>query len=234
MRPIKNILCPTDFSRPAQVALPVALALARDHGAKLTLLHVRPRPAAMMMGEFGSLPPEPGETDEALKGKMRQLLPVEFLGAFQCCVADGDAAEEILKAAQQGPCDMIVLGTHGRSGLGRLLLGSVAEAVLRSAPCPVLTVKPPVAALAADRAETGEAEPAFDPDDLTTVCSVANPAEAEVIRNALVAEGIRCFIEGAQQAAIVGILGIPIKIQVPVGDANRASKFIQRHAEHRL
>jgi hypothetical protein len=66
---------------------------------------------------------------------------------------------------------------------------------------------------------------------LVTVYSVANPVAAEVIKNALHGEGIRCVLEGAQQAGVVGIIGLSIKIQVRAGDADRAAKFIHRH-EH--
>src|SRR5688572_14787650 len=65
-------------------------------------------------------------------------------------------------------------------------------------------------------------------DELATVCSVANPAEAEVIRVALEGEGIRSFAEGSQQAGLAGTLGVPIRIQVAAGDLNRANKIIRK------
>ena len=229
---ITNILCPTDFSPFAQAALPIACSLARDYGATLTLLHVRPILTPAMVGEFGALLPEPAEADETIIARMRQSVPATFTGTVECQVEDGDAAEAIWKAAQWRRCDLIVLATHGRSGLGRLLLGSVAEAVLRKAPCPVLTIKPTPTAPPIPT-ETAEVEPALNGNDLVTVCSVANPPEAEVIRNALRAERIPCFVEGTQQAGLVGTLGIPIKIQVRVSDFNRANKFIQTREAHR-
>ena len=231
---ITNILCPTDFSACAQAALPIACSLARDYGATLILLHVRTMPVTVV-GEFGALPPEPRESDETLNTRMRQCLPSNFTGVVECQIQDGDAAEEILKTAEQRHCDLIVLGTHGRSGLRRLLLGSVAEAVLRKAPCPVLTVKPTATEPSARSApaDAAEVEPNLNSGDLVTVCSVANPVEAEVIRNALKAESIPCFVEGLQQAGLVGTLGIPIKIKVRVGDFNRANKFIQSREAHR-
>lgn len=236
MAAIRTLLCPTDFSECAQVALPVARALARDYGAKLVLLHVRARPPAVV-GEFGALPTEPGEPEEAVRTNLRRLVPADFKGPVELLVRDGDAAAEILRVAQETRCDMIVLGTHGRSGLGRLLFGSVAEAVLREAPCPVLTIKPPRSESQAmpqfpERVADKNAEPGVADTDLTTVAAVASPAEADIIRNALKNEGIGCFIEGAQQAGVVGVLGIPIKIQVRAGDAARAGKFIRGHDEH--
>jgi nucleotide-binding universal stress UspA family protein len=231
---IRNILCPTDFSPFAQAALPIACSLARDYGAALILLHVRPEPVTFV-GEFGAVPPEPGEPDETLKARMRQRVPSSFTGVVDCQIQSGDAAEGILKAAQGRNCDLIVLGTHGRSGLRRMLVGSVAEAVLRKAPCPVLTIKPPATepSTASTPTQAAEMEPNLNSGDLVTVCSVANPVEADVIRNALQGERIPCFVEGAQQAGLVGTLGIPIKIQVRVGDFNQANKFIQAREAHR-
>lgn len=227
---IKRILYPTDFSPAAQAAAPVACSLARDYGAALVLLHVRQAPD-VVVGEFGALPAGPLEAKGSLQARLRQMLPADFKGAVECEVADGDATAGILQAARDQRCDLIVLGTHGRSGLVRLLMGSVAEAVLRAAPCPVLTVKPAPEILR--RPETEDAEPAVNRDELVTVCAVAQPTEAEVIHNALKAEGIRSFIQGGTQAGLVGTLGIPINIQVTAGDFNRASKFIQIREEHR-
>ncbi len=223
---ITNILCPTDFSPFAQAAMPIACSLACDYGATLILLHVRPLPLTLA-GEFGALAPEPREPDAFVKARMRACVPANFTGVVECHVQDGDAAEEILTTAEHRQCDFIVLGTHGRSGLRRLLAGSVAEAVLRRAPCPVLTIKLTATEPAATSIEAGDAEPTRNTNDLATVCAVANPVEAEVIRTALQGESIPCFVEGAQQAGLVGTLGIPIKIQVRVGDFNRANKFIR-------
>jgi nucleotide-binding universal stress UspA family protein len=232
MARITNVLCPTDFSPFAQAALPIACSLARDYGAKLTLLHVRPNPVTVA-GEFGTIPPEPSEPDETLKARMRQYVPANFTGVVEYVIQDGDAAEEILKIAQGRHCDLIVLGTHGRSGLRRLLVGSVAEAVLRKALCPVLTIKPTTPETSAPSVDVEEKEPNLNPNEMVTVCSVANPAEAELIRNALQGEKIPSFIEGAHQAALVGTLGIPVRIQVRVSDFNRANNFIQTRQAHR-
>lgn len=230
---IANILCPVDFSPGAQAALSIACALARDYGATLTLLHVRETPPAVV-GEFGSIPPEPPVPDETLKARMRRSVPEGFPGVPECEVRDGDAADTILKTARRRKCDLIVLGTHGLTGLSRLLVGSVAEVVLRGAPCPVLTIRPKAAESApSEPSDEANVEPRFEPTDLITVCSVATPMEAEVIHNALTGEGITSFVEGAQQAGLVGTLGIPVRIQVRVGDFNRANKFIEKREAHR-
>jgi nucleotide-binding universal stress UspA family protein len=224
MIPFKSILHPTDFSTCSRSALAIACALARDYQATLVLLHVRPV-ADLAIGEFGALPPPPLEADESVQARLRDLLPANFAGKVECVARTGDAAGEILTAARQFQCDVIVLGTHGRSGLGRMLVGSVAEAVLRSAPCPVLTIKPPAAeAVSAAR----PAEQILNADDLATVYSVANAVEAEIVKNALANEGIRCTLESPQQGGIAGMMMFPIKIQVRAADADRAAKLLKK------
>lgn len=145
MLPIKTILHPTDFSSPSSHALRLATALARDYSAGLILVHIR-QPPAVVAGEFGVIPPPPEEPAEAVEARIRQLLPPDYKGRVECQVRDGHAATEILRLAKDRACDLIVLGTHGRTGLGRLLMGSVAEEIIRKAPCAVLTVKTPSSA----------------------------------------------------------------------------------------
>lgn len=225
MIPFKRILHPTDFSNSARAALPIACALARDYEATLVLLHVRDTPTPAI-GEFGALPLDAPESDESVHSRLRQLLPPGYAGKVDCLARTGDVTQGILDAATQGRCDMIVLGTHGRSGLGRLFLGSVAEAVLRSATCPVLTVKPTVPAKAG---ETERAEAAVNADNLATVYTVSNAVEAEMIKNALANEGIRCTLESPTQGGIAGMMAFPVKVQVRAGDADRAARFLRQH-----
>lgn len=73
----------------------------------------------------------------------------------------------------------------------------------------------------------------MDTNDLVTVYTVSNPVEAEIIRNAIQAEGIRCFLDGAQQAADVGLLVFEIGVMVPAEDADRARKLIEQHEPHK-
>jgi nucleotide-binding universal stress UspA family protein len=152
MLPIKTILHPTDFSPHAEYAYRLASALARDYSARLILMHVKVIPA-VAYGEFAALPPEPGETMGNLKNRLMQLKPRDC--AVEYVLTEGVPAEEIVTVAKEKVCDLIVMGTHGRTGLGRLLMGSVAELVVRRAPCPVLTLKTPLAA------QTAEEEPAL-------------------------------------------------------------------------
>jgi universal stress protein A len=141
---ITKVLHPTDFSPHSRPALEFACSLARDHGADLVLAYVRPLQVTAF-GEFGAIPPEPVVPLETLKGRLRQLLPNTFPRRADCHVREGDAATEILTLARECGCDLIVMGTHGRTGELKWLMGSVAEAVLRQAPCRVVTVRGPQA-----------------------------------------------------------------------------------------
>jgi nucleotide-binding universal stress UspA family protein len=145
MLPIRTILHPTDFSVYSAAAFELACALARDYGARLVVLHVKP-PVEAVFGELGPLPPEPPEARQALYDELRTVRPADARLPVEHRLREGGVVEGILEEASASGCDLIVLGTHGRTGLGRLLLGSVAEPVLRRAPCPVLTVKHPLPA----------------------------------------------------------------------------------------
>jgi nucleotide-binding universal stress UspA family protein len=139
MLPIRNILHPTDFSASSAAAFQVACALARDYGARLVLLYVKP--PEIVYGDGFILPPDPEPVRRELFDKLKGLGPVGRDLRVERVLLEGDPAAGILEKARELPCDLIVMGTHGRTGVGRLLMGSVAEAVLRRAPCPVLTVK---------------------------------------------------------------------------------------------
>lgn len=134
-----TILHPTDFSEPSEHALSLAAALARDHGARLVLLHVVP-PPAVLGGDALVLPP-PDTHDEEKRRLDRLAVPAGLPAERR--LAEGDPAVEILRLAKECNADLIVLGTHGRTGLRRLLMGSVAEQIVRWSDCPVLTVKTP-------------------------------------------------------------------------------------------
>jgi nucleotide-binding universal stress UspA family protein len=139
MLPIRTILHPTDFSAESHSAFEVASSLARDYKAKLLLLHVVPPPR--VYAPDGIAVPFPVEEPANARANLDQLKPADATIAVEREVREGDAATEILKFAEEKQVDLIVMGTHGTSGLTRLLVGSVAESVLRKAPCPVLTVR---------------------------------------------------------------------------------------------
>ncbi|MCI0461018.1 MAG: universal stress protein [Gemmataceae bacterium] len=133
MLPIRTILHPTDFSEPAGYAFRLALSLARDQGARLIVLHVMPVPLVQE---------KRGYREEMAEDLSRIGSPDPRVGV-EHRLEEGDPAIQILQVARETGCDLIVMGTHGRTGLGRLLMGSVAEQVTHRAPCPVLTVKAP-------------------------------------------------------------------------------------------
>lgn len=150
MPSLARILCPIDFSDTSRRAVECALALAQWHEARLSVLHVFATNVAVAdaipaFGGVGMPPLTLNDTDrDALLAEMRAFvgpaareIPVELL------LQEGpDVRAEILAEAGAFQVDLIVMGSHGRTGLPRLLLGSVADAVLRQAPCPVLVVPP--------------------------------------------------------------------------------------------
>jgi nucleotide-binding universal stress UspA family protein len=134
----KTILHPTDLSAAADRAFQLAASLAREYDARLIVLHVVCLPAVM----YG--PPPESYLDHLLE-ELRRQRPSDPTVRVQNLLVEGAPAAAILRAARETACDLIVMGTRGRAGLGRLLLGSVAEGVVRRACCPVLTVRGPQA-----------------------------------------------------------------------------------------
>ncbi len=139
-----RILVPIDFSPYSEAALTLATSLARDGGGTLVLAHVEVISMSAAGGEFFySLPVPPAEL---LLNKLDHVFPPDSNVPVERHLLAGDPADAIIRLAETDNIDLIVMGTHGRRGLSRLLMGSVAEAVVRAAPCPVLTVKQPVLA----------------------------------------------------------------------------------------
>jgi nucleotide-binding universal stress UspA family protein len=139
----KTILCPTDFSADARPAFEVAGILAREGGGQLVVLHVERPPLATLGGTTG-VPPLPVEYDrQRLREQLKRIQPSRPGIAIEHRLEYGDPVSVILRVAQEIDPDLIVMGTHGRTGLRRLLMGSVAEGVVRKASCPVLTVRIP-------------------------------------------------------------------------------------------
>jgi nucleotide-binding universal stress UspA family protein len=141
MMNVTKILFPTDFSTCSDVGLEQATALARDAGAELLIVHVEEPPAAYGGGEmyYGIAEPDHAE----LHRMLRDVRPTDPAVPYEHRILRGDPASEIVAEAERENCDLIVMGTHGRTGLTRLLMGSVAEGVVRRAKCPVLTYKVP-------------------------------------------------------------------------------------------
>jgi len=145
---VQRILCPVDFSDSSDHAMRYASALAETFGAELTLLHVVAPIMTALPGETAlpdTLQANIDELVDACRERLEQLvgkLAVSGL-TVQHKVLNGVPFIEIIRYARDAEMDLIVMGTHGRTGLGHLLIGSVAERVVRKSPCPVLTVKHP-------------------------------------------------------------------------------------------
>ena len=146
---LRRILLPTDFSRCANYALPYAASIARATGATIICVHVV-EPIVPAVGYSGLAEPMPiADISEQLEDSAERELPQlaecdDFNGLkVEEVIVHGDAAAEIVRVAGEREVDLIVVSSHGRTGLGRIIFGSTAEAVVRHASCPVLVVKPP-------------------------------------------------------------------------------------------
>ena len=144
--PMRHILCPTDFSAPSARAFDHAVALAAWYRAPVTVLHVLPEPLgaapALPFSDVGGI--LGGSLRETVQADLSSLVrPVQCAGLHAIAeVREGPPPAQIVRAAHELRSDLIVMGTHGRTGFQRFCLGSVAETVLRRAACPVLTVPP--------------------------------------------------------------------------------------------
>jgi nucleotide-binding universal stress UspA family protein len=133
----RKILVPIDFSEQSKSVIEYATAFAKDYDAELLIVHVMDPAITHLEGI------QPAEALEGLNAVLREVRPADNTVACSHRLLEGAPADTILKTAKDENVEMIVLGTHGRSGLSRLLMGSVAEAVVRKAKCPVLTLRQP-------------------------------------------------------------------------------------------
>ncbi len=144
-----RIIYPTDFSSAAEVVFDTAQRLARDSDSLLLIVHVVEPVAAATPGTVAP-PVTLGGTDlsqsqreaiEQAREELRKVVPADPAIRFEHRVTEGPASDGILDLAKQEQADVIVMGTHGRTGVKRLLMGSVAEKIVRHAQCPVLTMR---------------------------------------------------------------------------------------------
>lgn len=140
-----RILLPTDFSDCSAEAARVARRLAEHFDARVILFHVLDEPAALDPMFRGDIPLEILRTrmEQFARESMETFLAAHFAGAenVQTAVASGIPYREIIRKAREAPVDLIVIGTHGRTGVEHVIFGSNAEKVVRLASCPVLTVR---------------------------------------------------------------------------------------------
>jgi nucleotide-binding universal stress UspA family protein len=138
---LKNILFATDFSPAAEAALPYAIGLAKQYGAKVHGLHVR-FPATYPIVGPEAMPQVLEAAEEQAKFEAKQLHEMLESVPHEVTVAEGDLWPTLSEIVGKQKTDLIVIGTHGRTGVSRALLGSAAEEIFRKASCPVLTVGP--------------------------------------------------------------------------------------------
>jgi universal stress protein A len=147
MLTIRRILFPTDFSGPAEYAWSYALTFAQEFGAEVHLVHVIAPPPRLTEAYAVNFDPEgmvKSLTAEANASMDQMVEAAKSRGLiFHRAVRVGVDSREIIDYATKNEIDLIVMATHGRTGLAHVLLGSVAEKVVRKAPCPVLTIKHP-------------------------------------------------------------------------------------------
>ncbi|MCS3457662.1 universal stress protein [Aeromonas rivuli] len=139
---IRTLLCPVDFSQMSQPVLDYAVFMAKSHNASLKLIHV-----VDQLHGFDSYKilhmtaiEITHEMERHAKEEIQRLIETLPISA-DFVVRFGRAADEIVAQAKEDKVDLVVMGSHGRSGISHLLVGSVAESVVRHAPCPVLIVR---------------------------------------------------------------------------------------------
>ncbi len=146
MAEIKNILFPVDFSSASEKVLPYAKYLAEKLGAKLFVIFVVEELSkyANFYVPHSALDNLEEEMLKAAEKKMEAFVAehLEDFPGVETIITRGDIGDEIVRVAEEKAVDLIVMGTHGRKGLEKILLGSVAEQVVKRAPCPVMTVNP--------------------------------------------------------------------------------------------
>lgn len=138
--PYKTILCPVDFDENSQAALDEAVEIARHFGSSVVLVHVLP-----LVLTLGELPPPAAlyeDQEKDAQAKLNDIAKQKLSGLkHQALVYTGDVIGSVLLAQAKHQPDLLVMATHGRRGLARMFLGSVTEAIVRKATCPVLTIR---------------------------------------------------------------------------------------------
>ena len=190
---LKNILFATDFEAPASRALPFAVALATRYGAKLYAAYVIPLAAYAYASPY-SLERILKEVQDYSSYTLNQIVePLRHHGQrCEALLGHGDVADVLMKFVRDHAAELLVVGTSSHAGLGKVLLGSTAEEIIREAPCPVLTVGPHVTTLASAGVHSIVYATDFSPDSLRAAefaVSLAHEYEAHLTL-AHVAEGI--------------------------------------------
>jgi nucleotide-binding universal stress UspA family protein/quercetin dioxygenase-like cupin family protein len=193
---IQKILHPTDFSENSRYAFETACTVARDNQATLVVLHVMMPSVSPVLQAPPPDPLQDAESQESL-APLPWPQPSDPQIRVEHRVAEGDAAPEILHLSEVLGCDLIVMGTHGRTGLGRFLTGSVAEEVLRKAVCPVLVVKPSMRATPA--AETEMTAKPGEPIDVRPLGTALVSSHGRRLVRTSTVEVVRLIVRAGQE-----------------------------------
>jgi universal stress protein A len=143
---LERIICPTDFSESSAAALAYASLLARESGARLYIVYVDSvldlnLDPSYPQGACAVYDAPWGHERREIRQRIETVVPTEPNVAFEQCYLTGPPVAKLLKFAHDQHADLIVMGSHGRTGCMRLLMGSVAEGVVRNAECPVIVIK---------------------------------------------------------------------------------------------
>ena len=220
---IRRVLCPVDFSDFSRNALDHAATIARWYEAHVTALHVLPSITAVLPPTGDGLYPPLVFSDEDLLQFRTELDAFARQSGdrpMATAVVQGNVTGEILRVAHELPADLLVMGTHGRSGFDRLMLGSITEKLLRKAPCPVLTVP----------ARTPDVSPRGAPFTRVLCAVDFSPAS---LRALALAESL-----AAEAVAPLTVLHVlePASVFEPVvaGSGRLPGADVHRAAQHRL
>ena len=139
--PFRKVLCAVDFSPSTKMTIEMARQIAETNNGTVILFHVVPMPVEAM-GQPLMVEPLAGAEDDARR-RLNRIASESLTHSYEILVVTGDPANSIIEAAQEQAADLIVMATHGRTGLKHFFLGSVAERVVREASVPVMTVRAP-------------------------------------------------------------------------------------------
>jgi nucleotide-binding universal stress UspA family protein len=213
---LKNILYATDFSRYSDAALPFALSLARKYGSRIFAVHiitVTPFPSTpetqAVRAVAAQAVREAHETMERVQARCKAI-PHEAL------IRKGEIWSELAKIAKEKEIDMIVCGTHGRTGVNKILLGSVAENIYRHAPCPVLMAGPNVAA---------------EPESLGDIHTILYPTDFTAESLAAVPYAVSLAKENQARLYLLHVTEVPISPAVEEEVAGHLRDLVPRDAE---
>ena len=244
---LKRILYATDFSTSSQACLEIVGALARHYQAEAYIANVRP-PMPYTMATPEAVCIMENQRERAARHDMETLLhsPALHGVAASAIMETGDPAEELRRAVRDYDIDMVVVATHGRTGLMRLLMGSLAEELFRSLPCPVVTIGPH---LSARRIELQAVRTILCPTDLSkasragfvNVAALARDFEAKVVvlhslpgGDALSAQALESAVEARRNAQRMFAPDVdprcPLEIVVDFGDP--AERILAAAREH--